>query len=398
MLPGMDGAPGSLESLRRVNRSRVLSILQQRGRASRADIVRATGLSRTTVSSLVGDLLAEGAVVERAELVPNASPSGGRPATLLELDPSSGAIVGLDFGHDSVHAAVADRSGTPLAGASEELDVDSHADDALDTAARMVAAVLDQAGIPRARVVGVGAAVSAPLRSRRRVFASERIFPSWTDVDVSIALGSRLGLPVAVGNDANLGALAEARFGAGQGSGNVLYVMLSAGVGAGIILDGRLYEGNTGTAGELGHVVVDPGGQVCRCGNRGCLETVAGAVALTEALRHAHGPAATLQDLVRLSDEGDVGVRRLIADAGRAVGQALAAACSVIDPGLVIVGGELAAAGEVLLDAIRETIDRQTSPATGHPYPVVRGALGAQAEVLGAIALAMSDTSEGSSG
>ncbi|HZO78863.1 MAG TPA: ROK family transcriptional regulator [Solirubrobacteraceae bacterium] len=389
-------APGSLESLRRVNRARVLAVLQRRGRASRADIVRASGLSRTTVSSLVADLLEEGVVVERPDPVLQApTSSGGRPPILLALDPASGTFVGIDFGHDSVNVALADRSGDLLANAREELDVDYQADLALATATRIVRGLLDNAGISPKRVLGVGAAVSAPLRSRDHAFASQRIFPGWAALDVSRALGSRLGLPVYVGNDANLGALAEATFGAGRDVQNLIYVMLSSGVGAGIILDGALYEGDTGTAGELGHVVVDPSGPICRCGNRGCLETLAGVSALTRALQHRDETTPTLAGLLALCEAGDPGVRRLIADAGRAVGQALAAMCSVLDPALVIVGGELATADGVLLDAIREMIDQRTAPAPGHPYKVVRGALADKAEVLGAVALAMITAASG---
>jgi predicted NBD/HSP70 family sugar kinase len=389
-------APGSLESLRRVNRARVLAVLQQRGRASRADIVRASGLSRTTVSSLVAELLEEGVVVERpGPVVQTPSPSGGRPPILLALDPASGTFVGIDFGHDSVQVALADRSGALLDYGREELDVDYEADRALDSAARIVHRLMRDADISHGRVLGVGAAVSAPLRSQHHAFASQRIFPGWAALDVSRALGSRLGLPVYVGNDANLGALAEATFGAGRNVQSLIYVMLSAGVGAGIILDGQLYEGDTGTAGELGHVVVDPGGPICRCGNRGCLETVAGVTALTRALQHRDGSAPTLQGLLSLCEAGDSGVRRLIADAGRAVGQALAAVCSVLDPALVIIGGELAAADGVLLHAVREMIDQRTSPAAGHSYKVVRGALSDKAEVLGAIALAMVTAASG---
>ena len=389
-------APGSLESLRRVNRARVLRALQQRGRASRADIVRDTGLSRTTVSSLVADLLAEGLVVERPDWVRQApSRDGGRPGTLLALDPSSGGFVGIDFGHDSVRVVVVDRSGELLVDARDERDVDHHADAALDMAVEMVGRLLTQARIPRERVLGVGAAISAPLRSGSIAFASERIFPGWVDLDVRQALTSRLGLAVEVGNDANLGALAEATFGAGRRVENILYVMLSAGVGAGLVLRGELYAGATGTAGELGHVVVDPGGQVCRCGNRGCLETIAGVTALMDALRYSRGTDLTFEDLLRLVADRDPGALRVIADAGRAVGRALAGMCSVLDPGLVIVGGELAAAGDALLEGIREMIDRETSPVAGHSYPVVPGDLGAKAEALGAAALAMNSESRG---
>lgn len=391
----MDRAPGSLESLRIVNRTRVTAVLQQRGRASRADIVRATGLSRTTVSSLVAELLADGVVVQRPE--PDGrqapSPNGGRPPTLLALDPASGGFVGIDFGHDSVRVALADRSGALLTDGRVDVDVDHQADRALRVAAGMFEDLRVRAGVSPARVLGVGAALSAPLRSRRHAFASSRIFPSWADVDVGAELESHLGVPVQVGNDANLGALAEARFGAGRGLPNMLYVMLSAGVGAGIILDGQLYEGHTGTAGELGHVVVDPVGSICRCGNRGCLETVAGVNALTRALQHTYGPAATLEALLELCRSGDPGALRLIVDAGTAVGQAVAAMCNVLDPALVIIGGELAAAGPALVDAVREMIDQRTSPATGRTYKVVGGDLGDKAEVLGAVALAMVNAS-----
>lgn len=391
----MSAAPGSLERLRLQNRARVLAVLQRRGYASRADVVRETGLARTTVSSLVADLLAEGVVVERARaLAQVTSPNGGRPGTLLSLDPASGGYVGIDFAHDTVGVTVVDRSGALVADGRQQLDVDHHARRAVDMAADMVDAMLSQTAISRERVLGVGAAVSAPLHTHHREVASERIFPGWRELDLNAVLSQRFGVPVAIGNDANVGALAEATFGAGRAVKNLVYVMLSTGVGAGIIIGGELYEGHTGTAGELGHVVVDPGGHLCRCGNRGCLETVSGVMALTRALSHTHGADADLALLLGLSRQGDRGARRLVADAGRAVGQALAAVCSVLDPGLVIVGGELADAGEVLLDAIQDLIDRDTSPATGHSFKVVGGALGAKAEMVGAALLAMHSASQ----
>ena len=383
-------SPGSLEALRRANRLRVLQILQQHGQASRADITRATGLSRTAVSSLVGELVGEGVVVERVDGVREApSPSGGRPPTLLTLVPSSGAFVGIDFGHDCVRVAVVDRSGAPLLDAREELDVDHKPSQAIDTSVRLVDALLRDTDIPRPRVLGAGVALSAPLRSATGAFASPRIFSEWGSVDVAGALGSRLGTQVYVGNDANLGALAEATLGAGRGTRNLVYVMLSAGVGAGLLLDGELYQGESGTAGELGHIVIEPGGQVCRCGNRGCLETVAGSAALTAALRSAHGPQITFSDLLRLLDVGDPAATRVVADAGRAVGRALAGICSMLDPGKIVIGGELAVGGRALIDGIRETLDRETSATSGDQYTVTQGMLGATAEVLGAAVLAM---------
>jgi predicted NBD/HSP70 family sugar kinase len=388
-------APGSLESLRARNRARALAVLARRGAASQADIVRETGLSRTTVSSLVAELLDEGIVVERADSVrPAPSPSGGRPATLLSLQPSSGGFVGVDFGREIVRVAVADRAGEVLVDArSDRLEVAHQAREALAVAEAMVSRALGQAELQPDRLISAGIAMSAPVRSDSPGFASEVIFPSWAEVNVAEFFGERLGVPVHVGNDANLGALAEATFGAGRGKRNLFYVGLSEGIGGGVIIDGRIFTGQSGAAGELGHIVVNPDGQVCRCGNRGCLATVAGGAALTAALRQMYGPHMTVDELIDLSREGDPGVARLIADAGEAVGRVLAGVCSLLDPELVIIGGELAPTGQPLLEGIAVSLERWISPASGH-YPVVLGELGGTAEVLGAIALAMSNVAD----
>ena len=391
----MGPQPTSLESLRQANRLRVMGVLQQRGYGSRADIVRASGLSRTTVSSLVAELLDDGLVVERSDWGKQTpSPDGGRPATLLTLDPSSGAFIGIDFAHDAVRVVVVNRCGELVGEHTELQDVDNHPEEALRLALGPAEQLLASAGLATDQVLGVGAAIAAPLRAGRSLtFASERIFASWSTLDLEQALVSHFACPVYIGNDANLGTLAEITFGAGRGVANALYVMLSAGVGLGLWLDGKLYTGATGTAGEFGHVVVDPGGQVCRCGNRGCLETVAGMGALTAALRYAHGADRSAEDLLDLVAAGDRGARRLVADAGVAVGRALAGLCSVFDPELVIVGGELAAAGSVLLNAIQEVIDRDASTAAGHSYSIIAGVLGARAEALGGGVLAMDSES-----
>jgi predicted NBD/HSP70 family sugar kinase len=384
-------APGSLERLRAQNRTRALAVLQRRGVASQADIVRETGLSRTTVSSLVADLLGEGVVVERADAARQApSPGGGRPPTLLSLEPASGGFVGIDFGREVVRVAVANRAGELLLDArGDRLEVAHQAQQALADAVEMTHALLEETGLGPDRVIGAGVAVSAPVRSDAPGFVSGVIFPAWAEINAGEILTERLGVPVQIGNDANLGALAEATFGAGRGRRNIVYVMLSEGIGGGVIIDGRIYTGETGAAGELGHIVVNPDGQVCRCGNRGCLATVAGGAALTAALRQSHGPDMTLDELIALARAGDSGAGRLIADAGQAVGRVLASMCSLLDPELVIIGGELAPAGEPLLESIRSSLDRWISPASGHKYQVVGGQLGAKAEVLGAIALAM---------
>jgi predicted NBD/HSP70 family sugar kinase len=181
-------------------------------------------------------------------------------------------------------------------------------------------------------------------------------------------------------------------FGAGSGLSDVLYVKVSSGIGAGLVLGGRLYHGSVGLAGELGHVQVREHGDVCRCGNRGCLETVAAAGALLAALRHTNPGDLGVRDVLALIAARDPGARRVVDDAGRAIGRVLADACNVLNPAAIIVGGELSTAGAPLLDGIRESIDRHAQPAIAQAVQIMPGALGERAEVLGALATIIGDT------
>ena len=280
----MDRSPGSLVSLRQDNRRRVLEVIRSRGTVSRSEIARQTGLSTTTVANLVVELLEQTMIVELAPQA-RSTTGGGRPAALLSSHPSAGAGLGMHFAHDHVRIGLADLAGNVIAERVTDLDVDHKPAQTLAYAAHMGLELIAGAGHELAGVAGLGVALSAPVSGKTHALGSGPILPDWRGIDVAGELHRRTGLPVDVGNDANLGAIAEHRFGVARGVDDFVYVMLSDGVGAGLFLGGRLYGGATGGAGELGHVTVVPGGFVCRCGNRGCLETVAGAHALTGALR-----------------------------------------------------------------------------------------------------------------
>jgi predicted NBD/HSP70 family sugar kinase len=367
---------GSLEALRERNRLRVVDALRQRGATSRADIARQTGLSRTTVSSLVADLQAAGLVVEREGAAAPRGPEGGRPPVLIALDQSAGALVGIDFGHIHARVAVADLSFTVLAERRVEIDVDTAGHEALDLAAGVAGQLLS---------AGVG--LPGPIDRHSGLVHSRAILPSLDGIDTAAEMERRLGLPVHLDNDANVGALGEAMFGAGAGVEVMAYLRLSAGIGAGLVIGGRPFRGARGVAGEIGHVLVDPQGPICRCGNRGCLETFASPPALCELLRRSHGPI-TVPRLLALAAEGDAGARRVIHDAGRVVGRAVADLCNFINPDLVIVGGDLSAAGDLLLDPMREAVRRFAIPAAAEDVRITAGVLGDRAEVLGSLALA----------
>ena len=384
---------GSLEALRELNRLRVIDALRQRGTASRSEIARHTGLSRTTVTTLVSDLQTRGLVVEQpfGESQGSEAQGRGRPPTLLRLDPSVGAVVGMHFDHRHLRVAVADLSSTVLAERWQRLDVDHAATSALDAAADLVEVVLEEAGIERSRVVGAGVALSGPV-DRDGTVGSTVILPGWEGLNAIDELTRRLELPVSVDNDANLGALAEVSFGAGRGMSDVIYVMVASGVGAGIVLDGRLHRGVTGLAGELGHVRVRAEGAVCRCGNRGCLETVASTDAMLSLLRPAEGGKTSMRALVEMLVAGDIGAQRVVNDAGREIGRVVAGLCNVLSPSGVIVGGDLGIVADPLLNGIREALDRYALPPVRAALELRAGVLGERAELLGALALVIGDT------
>ncbi|WP_028067586.1 ROK family transcriptional regulator [Solirubrobacter soli] len=381
---------GSLESLRRANQLAVVDALRREGSASRADLMRVTGLSRTTITSLLTTLLERGMVVESE--VEAQRQGRGRPPALLRLAPKAGAVLGVDFGHRHLRVAVADLSSTVLAERRVDVDVDTAAELALDLAASMVSEVLEEAGLGIERVVGAGMGLPGPIDRRTGRVGSSVILPAWSGLNAAEQLSSRLGVPVDVDNDANLGALAEFSFGAARGLDDVIYVKVSSGIGAGIILGGRLHRGVTGNAGEIGHVEVRQDGVVCRCGNRGCLETVASGTALLGVLRPVHGDGLTLARMLELAAAGDPGTLRVIHDAGRSIGHALGDLCNSLNPAAIVVGGDLSAAGTPLLDGIREAVDRHAQPGAAEAVRVMRSVLGDRAEVLGALTLVIGDT------
>jgi predicted NBD/HSP70 family sugar kinase len=384
---------GSLEGLRESNRLRVVDALRERGIASRGELAGITGLSRTTVAAVLTDLERAGLVGAREERSESLrQPVKGRPPTRFGLNASAGAAVGVDFDHGHLRVAVADLSSTVLAERQAELDVDHDATEALDAAAEMLELVLADAGVDRRALVGAGMGLPGPIDRETETVGSSVILPGWVGLEPGRELASRLGLPVEVDNDANLGALAEVGFGAGRGLSDAIYLKVGSGIGAGLVLDGHVYRGSAGKAGELGHIQERPDGVLCRCGNRGCLETFASAPALVEQLRPAHGPDLTVADMLELVHAGDAGARRVIDDAGRAIGSVLGDVCTALNPEAIIVGGDLAAAGEPLLQAIRETITRRALPDGAESIDVRPALLGPRAGVIGALTLVIGDT------
>ncbi len=386
---------GSLESLRELNRLRVVDALRRHGTLSRADIARITWLSRSTISTLVADLHSRGFVIERADADDGPrAPALGRPPVLLRLDPSAGIAAGVDFDHTHVRVAVSDLSRAVVAEGVEDLDVDHDAHRSLDIAVDLVRRALEDAGVDADRLLAVGVALAAPVDQVDGRLYESAILADWTGIDVAGELRSRLGVPVHLDNDANLGALAEVTLGAGQSARTAVYVQLSSGIGAGLIVDGRPFRGATGTAGEIGHVTVDEDGDLCRCGNRGCLETLASGPALLKAVEERRGSPVTLTEVIELAAGGDGEVLAVVEQLGRCVGRVVGQICDVLNPEMVVIGGDLSAAGELLVGPLRDTVMQVALPPTTRRLQVVAGELGDRANVLGALALAIAQSEQ----
>jgi predicted NBD/HSP70 family sugar kinase len=368
----------------------VIDALRERGVASRTELVGLTGLSRSTISTIVSDLVDTGLAGER-----DGHPQeghAGRPPVMIALNSSAGLALGIDFGHRHLRVAVSDLSHKVLAETWREMDVDHSSDEGLDTAASFVDQVLEEAGVDRGRVIGVAMGLPAPIDRATGAVQDASILPGWVGVDAAAEASVRLGLPVEVENDANLGGLAELVWGAARGKSEVAYIKVSSGIGAGLISGGRLQHGVGGTAGEIGHTLVAESGPVCRCGNRGCLETLASSRAIAELLSSSRGEQVSTRRLLDLCAGGDAAAKRLIGDAGGAIGVSVANLCNIINPECVVVGGDLSAAGDALLDPLREAVRRNALPSAMEDLEIVPGVLGERAELLGALALVMHES------
>lgn len=377
--------------LRQSNRLRVLETLYSQPGTSRAELARVTGLSRATVSMLIEEL-EEAQIVEEhgnEEVRPR---NTGRPPIPLSLVPGAGFAVGLDIGRQHVRVAVCDLSGHPVVDDWTPAEIDHAPTESLDLAAELVRSALEVTGVPPDRLLGVGMGLAAPINTLTGELEAHGILAGWQGIRPAAEMEERLGIAVQLENDANAGALGEKVFGVAQGVDDLIYVRLSAGVGAGLILNGAPYHGARGVAGEIGHVTVVENGLICRCGNRGCLETVASPVAVAELLERSMGQPVSVQALLDLVKAGDRGAQRAVSDAGDLVGRALAMIVNTLNPELVVVGGELAGAGSVVLDPIRAAIERHGVMPAAHVVNVTAGTLGDRAEVLGAAALILAQS------
>jgi predicted NBD/HSP70 family sugar kinase len=375
--------------MRTQNSTLLLNLIWRERQISRADLARRTGLSPSTVGAIVADLAGAGLVRE----IGAGTSRGGRRPVLVGFRDDAFALVGVELGASHVSAVLTDLRGSVRAFRDTHVAVREDPERALATARALIDECLAAERVSRRRVVGIGVAVPSPVHPQRPGKLSPLILPAWRDHDVEEFFAEAYGLPVFVDNDANLGALAERFWGAGAGGEDLAFIKVATGIGSGHIINGALYRGSGGTAGEIGHIAIDPNGPQCVCGLRGCLATFIGNDALLARAARKWGrrrKTPTVADLVEGVRAGDPVARELIDEVGHYLGIAVAGLLNLMNPAVVVLGGEITSAGDLLLDPLRASIRSRALSTSVAETRIVSSWLGERSIAVGAATLVLS--------
>jgi predicted NBD/HSP70 family sugar kinase len=368
----MAESPGSLSGLRLANQDRVVAALRGHGSQAQAGLVRLTGLSPATVSSIVRDLDRAGVVA----IGPGVS--GGRRANMVSLRTETGVLVGASVERATMRVVVGDAQARLVADEVHILDQRPTSPRYLDAIGEVILDAVARAGMA-GQIMRVGLSLSDAGSAS---LAREGVGQS--DGGVAAELSQRLSAVVTIGRPARLELIGELAVGAAQGRRDVVYLTTDP-IDAAVLVDGRMLHGADGTAGAIRHLNLREGGPTCSCGNQGCLEAYVGAEALAQQLRPAHGERLSLRRIVEFAAAGDVPSRRVVADAGRHLGHAAAALCNIFNPELVLVNGQLAALEELFLNPVRESAARYFATTMTKIPALMRGSLGERAVAVGAL-------------
>jgi predicted NBD/HSP70 family sugar kinase len=361
----------------------VLRLIREEDVTTRAEIGRATGLSRPAVVLRVTELISHGLVTERAD-----GPStGGRPPARLEFNAAGGTVLVASLGHTRGQLAVCDLAGEVLVQATVDLSGEG-----ADVPGPVLPWLLDaweellaKTGADRACVRGVGIGIPGLVEFAAGRPQTPPAVPHWDGAAITPIVAERFPAPVYLDNDVNVLALGEHRSRCRHGVDDLLFVKLSTGIGAGLIAGGRIQRGALGAAGEIGHIAVRDGGGVrCRCGNLDCVEAVAGGTALL-----ADTGIADLAELARLARTGNAEIVTVVRDAGRRIGEVIATAVNLLNPAVVVLGGDLVGAYEPLIAGVREVVYQRSTALATRQLRIEPSRLGDQAGLTGCAAMVL---------
>ncbi|GAP12860.1 transcriptional regulator/sugar kinase [Longilinea arvoryzae] len=373
--------------IRSINRSIILNVVKTQGEVSRAAIAHLTGLSPATVTAITGQLIKEGLVFEKT----TGDSTGGRPPIMLALNPRGGFVIGIKLMEDQAVGALTDLNATILAKDSIGLsgvDVDT----AVDTLVALVARLTHGSGVRKKQLMGVGIGLAGVVDYANGIVRQNPFF-GWQNIPLRNLLQNRLKVPVYIDNDVNTLTLSEKWLSVGKPVDNFVVITIGRGVGMGIVLDGRIYRGKGGGAGEFGHVVVDPDGPLCDCGKHGCLESLVSDHALVAIARREVDPGITnLDGLLELAQAGRPEALAVLKRAGGLLGLEIANLVNVLDPNLIVISGEGIRMGETFFTAVRSAFHENVMPGLAEDTEIRVDSWGDDIWALGAASLVIAGT------
>lgn len=363
----------------------IFALIRDSVATTRSDIRRMTGLSRTAVAARVTELTDRGLVVERQEGLS----TGGRPPTLLAFNEDAGVVLAAAIGRSRTHLAVCNLAGRMLA----VTDIDEHVgvgpDELMPQLVKQLETLVTEAGREPSAVLGVGVSLPGTVDQERGCSLDSPIMTGWDGVPLAPYFHDLIDAPVLVDNDANVMALAE-RHGEHRGMDDLILLKISTGLGAGIICGGLLQRGAVGAAGEFGHNKTTAAeGIACRCGDSGCLESIASGWALVRTLQDQGHDVSHLRDVVDLANRGDAEARRLIRECGRHIGEVVAPLVNLLNPGVMVIGGDMMGAYDLLVAGLREALYGNATALATRTLQVVPATHGERSSVMGSAALVL---------
>jgi glucokinase-like ROK family protein len=381
-----------------VNKRIILDMIRfTPGGISRAELARQMLLTRSAITSIIDDLKHMG-LVDEIEIGPA---TGGRRPILLAINPRHGYIVGIDMGATHLGLVLTDYSAHLLEEVEYPFSVTQGPEHCLQLVNDYLSELLSRAKLSIPQISAIGMGVPGPIVTETGKVSSPPIMPGWDDYPIRSYLDKLWQTPVTLGNDAELGALGEWAYGAGRGETNLVYIKVGTGVGAGLLLDGHIYRGTMGLAGEIGHMTIQENGPLCTCGNYGCLEAMAGGQAIARKAREAIEAGRRTQlsaispdnihavDVAAAAQRGDLVAQQIVTDAGVHLGIAVASLVNFLNPSVVVIGGGVSQLGDLLLEPIRKTVMDRSLNSAAKGVRITSAVLGRRASSMGAVVQAI---------
>ena len=387
------------ENVKNLNKHAIIDLIRFTPNGiSRVELARQLNLTRAAVTSIINDLQAIGIVNE----VERSYPAGRKPI-VLEINPTIGNVVGIDLGATHVTILLTNFAAHVIREAEKPIDVDEGPKAVLEQINQLLLGMLKEENLTIEDLKAICLGVPGPVVLNQGMVSEPPIMPGWDKFPIESYVKSMWKIPVVIGNDAELGAIGEWAYGAGRGENNLIYIKVGKGIGAGLLLEGQIFHGATGSAGEIGHITIDENGPLCSCGNRGCLEAMAGGNAVAhraiEMVRKGQRtelsqiqPVESIQsrDVIAAACSGDLVSQQILTDAGAHLGTAIASVVNIFNPSMIIIGGGVSQIGDLLLEPIRKAVQKRSLKMASRRLRISTALLGRRSSAIGAVVQALS--------